>query len=69
MSGLTIPYEVADKITLSCLQDHLKYLKEEVRSHIEDGGYLHAEDYHSSMTKLIPALETLIPYYGGKLCE
>jgi hypothetical protein len=66
--GLTIPYDVADRITLSCLQDQLKYLKEEVRSHVEDGGYMHPEDYHTSMTKLIPALETLIPYYGGELC-
>jgi len=66
--GLTIPYEVADKITMSCLQDQLKYLKEEVRLHLE-GGYMHPEDYHASMTKLIPALETLIPYYGGTLCE
>ena len=65
--GLTIPYEVADKITLSTLQDQLKYLKEEIRLHTEEGRYLHAEDYHSSMTKLIPALETLIPYYGGAL--
>ena len=66
--GLTIPYDVADRITLSCLQDQLKYLQEEVRSHVEDGGYMHPEDYHTSMTKLIPALETLIPYYGGELC-
>jgi hypothetical protein len=67
--GLTIPYEVADKITMSCLQDQLKYLKEEIRLHTEEGRYLHPEDYHASMTKLIPALETLIPYYGGTLCE
>jgi hypothetical protein len=67
MSGLTIPFEVADKITLATMQEHLGYLKEEVRLHVEDGHYLHPEDYHSSMTKLIPALETLIPYYGGNL--
>lgn len=67
MSGLTIPHEVADKITLATMQEHLGYLKEEVRLHTQEGHYLHPEDYHSSMTKLIPALELLIPYYGGNL--
>lgn len=67
MSGLTIPFEVADRITLANLQDQLKYLKEEIRLHVEEGQYLHPEDYHNSMTKLIPALELLIPYYGGQL--
>lgn len=67
MKGLTIPYEVADNITLATLQDQLKYLKEEIRLHVEQGQYLHPEDYHNSMTRLIPALEVLIPYYGGSV--
>lgn len=67
MKGLTIPYDVADGITLATLQDQLKYLKEEVRLHVEEGKYLHPEDYHNSMTRLIPALEILIPYYGGSV--
>ena len=65
--GLEIDFETADKITLACLKDQLGYLKEEVRLHVEEGEYLHPEDYHNSMTKLIPALELLIPYYGGEL--
>lgn len=67
MSGIEIPFEVADSITLANLQDQLKYLKEEIRLHVEEGQYLHPEDYHNSMVNLIPALETLIPYYGGTL--
>ena len=67
MKGLTIPYEVADNITLATLQDQLKYLREEIRLHVEQGQYLHPEDYHNSMTRLIPALEILIPYYGGSV--
>ena len=67
MKGLTIPYDVADNITLATLQDQLKYLKEEVRLHVEEGQYLHPEDYHNSMTRLIPALEVLVPYYGGSV--
>jgi hypothetical protein len=67
MSGLKIPFEVADSITLATMQEHLAYLKEEVRLHVEEGQYLHPEDYHNSMTQLIPALELLIPYYGGEL--
>ena len=67
MRGLTIPFEVADKITLATMQEHLEYLKEEIRLHVEEGEYMHPEDYHESMTQLIPALEILIPYYGGTL--
>ena len=63
--GLEIDFETADRITLACLKDQLKYLKEEVRLHVEEGQWLHPEDYHKSMTQLIPALETIIDYYGG----
>jgi hypothetical protein len=65
--GLLIPFEVADGITLATMQENLGYLKEEVRLHLEEGQYMHPEDYHMSMTKLIPALEVLIPYFGGTL--
>jgi hypothetical protein len=67
MKEITIPYEVADGITLATLQDQLKYLREEIRLHTEEGKYLHPEDYHNSMTKYIPALELLIEYFGGEL--
>ena len=65
MRGLMLDYDTADRIALCVMQDQLKYLKEEVRLHVEEGQYLHPEDYHDSMTKLIPALETLIKYFGG----
>jgi len=65
MRGLTIPYEVADGIAVAIMQDHLKYLKEEVRLHLEEGQYLHPEDLDNSLTKLIPSLENIIPYFGG----
>lgn len=63
--GLELDYETADRITVCSLKSQLSYLKEEVRLHVEEGQYMHPEDYHESMTKLIPALETLIKYYGG----
>jgi hypothetical protein len=65
MKNLEIPFEVADGIVLASLQNHIGYLKEEVRLHVEEGQYLHPEDYHNSMVNLIPAMETLIDYYGG----
>jgi len=65
MSDLRIPYEVADGIAVAVLKDQLSYLKEEVRLHVEDGQYMHPEDYEESVTKLIPALELIIPYFGG----
>lgn len=65
MKELTIPHEVADKITLACLQEHLEYLRADIREHTESDTWMHPEDYHMNMTKLIPALEILIKYYGG----
>ena len=65
--GLLIPFEVADGIAVACMQDQLGYLKEEIRLHVEEGSYLHPEDYHNSMVNLIPALETLIKYFGGEV--
>jgi hypothetical protein len=67
MSGITIDFETADRITLANLQEQRRYLLEEIRLHVEEGQYLHPQDYHNSMTQLIPALELLIPYYGGTL--
>ena len=64
--GLEIDFETADRITVHCLKDQLKYLKEEVRLHVEEGQYMHPEDYQESMTKLIPSLETIIKYFGGE---
>ena len=65
MANLEIPFEVADGITLASLKEQVKYLKEEIRLHVEEGQYLHPEDYHNSMVNLIPAMELLINYYGG----
>lgn len=65
--GLEIDFETADRITVCTLKDQLRYLKEEIRLHVEEGAYLHPEDYHNSMVQLIPALETLIVYFGGEV--
>jgi hypothetical protein len=65
VANLEIPFEVADGITLASLKDQVKYLKEEIRLHVEEGQYLHPEDYHNSMVNLIPAMDLLIDYYGG----
>lgn len=65
--SITLPIEIADGITLATLQEQVSYLKEEIRLHTEEGKYLHPEDYHNSMTKLIPAMELLIEYFGGEV--
>ena len=66
MTKLEIPFEVADGIVVTSLKNQIDYLKEEVRLHVEEGQYLHPEDYHNSMVNLIPAMEMLIDYYGGQ---
>lgn len=63
--GLELDFEVADKIALASMKDHLKYLSKEVRDHETVGSYMHPEDYANSKLKLIPSLEILISYYGG----
>ena len=67
MSGITLPYDVADSITLTVLQDHLGYLREELKNHRENNGWMHSEDVRKTEEELIPALETLIRYFGGEL--
>lgn len=69
MSNLVIPHEVADGIAVACMQDHLKYLIEETRAYVEDGKYLHPEDYNNNNVKYIPALKLLIEYFGGTVDE
>ena len=64
MKELTIPYDVADGIALATLQDQYKYLMEETRLHVQEGKYLHPDDYLLNM-ELIPALQLLIKYFGG----
>ena len=64
-TGIELDWETADRITLLVLKDQLKYLKEELRQHQEDGQYMHPEDAYNSAFKLIPSLEILIHYYGG----
>ena len=65
MKNLEIPWEVADGIVVAALKNHIEYLLEEIRLHLDEGQYMHAEDYHNSMVHLIPSMEKIIAYYGG----
>ena len=62
-AGLSIDFDTADRITLLCLKDQLKYLRVELKD-FKDGKWLHPEDVANNI-KIIAALELLIPYYGG----
>lgn len=65
MSKLEIDYETAERITLLTLQDHLSYLEEELKDHVENGSYMHPEDVLKSRGEYIPALKVLIKFFGG----
>jgi hypothetical protein len=65
MNGMTIDWETADRITVLSLKDQLQYLEKEISDHVNEGQWMHPEDYHNSMTRTIPALKHLIQYYGG----
>jgi hypothetical protein len=64
--GIRIPYETADSIAVATMRDALSILREEVRAHIEDGDYMHPDDYVEATQRYIPALEIVIEYYGGE---
>ena len=61
--GLEIDYDTADRITLLVLKDQLNYLRKELED-FKEGKWLHPEDVVNN-SKIIAALELLIPYYGG----
>ena len=61
--GLEIDYDTADRITLTSLKDHRKYLVKELNDY-KEGKWLHADDVIMN-AELVTALELLIPYYGG----
>lgn len=65
MTGITLDYEAADRITLLVLQDTLKILTSELQQHKENGAWMHPEDVYNSENKYIPALKTMIEYFGG----
>jgi hypothetical protein len=65
MTGMTIDYETADLITKTNLKESLNYLETELRNHFVNGAYMHPEDVYHSQNEYIPALKTIIQYYGG----
>ena len=65
--GVTLDYETADRITIDVLKDHANMLKEDLRAHVEEGKYLHEEDVVYYKAYIIPALDTVIKYFGGTL--
>ena len=65
MNGLTLDWETADRITLASLKDQLELQEKEVKEHLENGKWMHAEDLHLATTQYIPALKTVIKFYGG----
>lgn len=62
--GIKIPYEVADQVTLACLLEQHKMLKQNIEDHLERGAYMHPEDLGNA-GRYVHALEILIPYFGG----
>lgn len=75
---LAIDYETADRITLCCLKDQLNYCYKEKSWYEADAAgrleleqkwghsmWVHKDDYADVISKYIPALETLIAYFGG----
>lgn len=76
--GLQLDYETGDRIAVCVMKDQLAYLRKEQEWFEADGekrktltrelGYsqwVHEEDYALNRDKYIPALETLIKYFGG----
>jgi hypothetical protein len=73
MTGLTIPFEVADGLTRANLLEAKRYLQSELDKWAENpkdelnptGYWLHPDDVVNN-GKLIRALSLIIDYYGGE---
>ena len=65
LTGLTIDWETADRITVATLKDQFEYLKKELDAH-RGGAWMHPEDAYNSEFVYLPALKVLINYYGGE---
>jgi len=71
MSGLEIPMEVADGITVATLKDYSKYLKSELKKWRKNpktesnpnGYWLHPEDVTMNI-RVIDALDLVLKQYG-----
>lgn len=63
--NIVLDGETADRITVLTLKEQRGYLVKEIKDHEKKGTYMHPEDYHASKTKLIPAMDLLIKYFGG----
>ena len=63
-TGITIDYETADRITLATLIEQRKYLKKEMKEHLEMGAWMHPDDVENN-TKMIKHLAKVIEYFGG----
>ena len=64
--GLEIDYETADRITVLTLKEHVGYLKEELRQHVEQETWMHPEDVVDTPIR-ISQLEAVIKYFGGSV--
>lgn len=63
--GIKLDFETADRITLDNLKAQIKIIEKEIKNHLKRGSYLHPEDLANHQTVLIPALKTVIKYFGG----
>ena len=64
-NGMLLDWETADRITLLNLQNQLEYLENELMEYKQNKNWMHPEDVRNSELVYLPALKTLIDYYGG----
>ena len=64
--GLTIDWEVADKITLASLAEHHSIITRILQDYWAKKTKLHPEDLGRYLG-IVESLEEVIEYYGGKV--
>ena len=64
--GLSLPYEVADSITLATLVNSYKSMSQQLIDQREGKQWMHPEDIVLYTEKYLPALEVIIGYFGGE---
>ena len=64
MSGITIDWETADRITCENLIEHRNMIKEHLEGWMNNGQYMHSDDVVLSKERM-DALNVLIKYFGS----
>jgi hypothetical protein len=63
-SGIMLPHEAADAITVATLKDAVRYMQKELDDHFERGQWMHIDDIVNNR-ELIYCITRVLRYFGS----